>query len=150
MDFIFKQYSSQDAIYRQAWDLRQKILRTPVGLQLTEQDRQRDNIDWHFCLCRKDRLLATVSVEIREESHNSPRQVKLRQMVVSPDFQNQGLGQQLIKKTEAVLRQNSVESIQLAARLPAVEFYQKLGFKPVGPVYHHLNIDHRDMVKVLP
>lgn len=149
MDIIFKQYTSRDTIYRQAWNLRQAILRTPVGLHLTEQDHQQDQIDRHFCLCLKQQLLATVSVEVLEGDPESPRLVKLRQMVVSPDYQKQGLGRLLIEKTEQALRKQFVESIHLAARLPAVGFYQKLGYNQYGPIYHHLRIDHRDMVKTL-
>lgn len=149
MAMVFRQYNTQEDCYLQAWDLRQRILRTPVGLTLTATDRDNDLSSWHFGLFDNDRLIATVTVEKMPSDQTMPEQVKLRQMVVDPHYQGRGLGQQLLIKTEQVLRDKSVSVITLAARLPAVGFYQKLGFKVQSPIYHHLGIDHRDMIKYL-
>ncbi len=149
MSIEFKQYDVKASCYSQAWSLREQLLRTPLGLSLTTQDRNSDRDCWHFGLFKNNQIIATVTIEPQDVAIDKPQQVKLRQMVVSPDFQNRGLGQYLINQTEKALRDKSVKTISLAARLPAVGFYQKLGFKTVGQKYHHLNIDHRDMVKVL-
>ena len=149
MSFEFKEYNVKSICYPQAWDLREQVLRTPLGLSLTAKDRDSDQNCWHFGLFKDSQIVATVTIEPQDVAIDKPQHVKLRQMVVSPDFQNQGLGQYLINQTEQALRDKSVKTISLAARLPAVGFYQKLGFKTVGQKYHHLNIDHRDMVKVL-
>ncbi|GAA4810142.1 GNAT family acetyltransferase [Marinicella pacifica] len=149
MSFEFKEYDVKSICYPQAWDLREQVLRTPLGLSLTAKDRDSDQNCWHFGLFKNNQIIATVTIEPQDVANDKPQHVKLRQMVVSPDFQNQGLGQKLIKNTEQALHEKSVTSIILAARLPAVKFYQKLGYKPRGSVYHHLRIDHRDMWKNL-
>ena len=149
MSFEFKEYDVKSICYPQAWDLREQVLRTPLGLSLTAKDRDSDQNCWHFGLFKNNQIIATVTIEPQDVANDKPQHVKLRQMVVSPDFQNQGLGQKLIKNTEQALHEKSVTSIILAARLPAVKFYQKLGYKPQGSVYHHLRIDHRDMLKNL-
>ena len=149
MSIKFKQYDAKDDCYQHAWKLRQQVLRAPLDLSLTQQDRENDLLCWHFGLFEDEKLIATVTVEFMARNKSSMQQVKLRQMVVLPHYQGQGLGQQLIKKTEQQLRQKSVSEIFLAARLPAVGFYQKLGFIVQGDVYHHLRIDHQDMRKSL-
>ncbi|MCX7545581.1 GNAT family N-acetyltransferase [Marinicella gelatinilytica] len=149
VDIEFRQYHINEPCYLTAWVLREQVLRAPLGLSLTAKDRHIDQNCWHFGLFKNNQIIATVTIEPQDVANDKPQHVKLRQMVVSPDFQNQGLGQKLIKNTEQALHEKSVTSIILAARLPAVKFYQKLGYKPQGSVYHHLRIDHRDMLKNL-
>ena len=149
MTIKFRQYNHKDDCYRPAWDLRQQVLRSPLGLSLTEEDRENDYHCWHFGLFKGNQIIATVTIEPLNNKNQRSQQVKLRQMVVSPSYQKQGLGHQLIKETEQVLREKSVASISLAARLPAVPFYQSLGYQGQGPVYHHLRIDHQNMMKKL-
>lgn len=149
MDIEFRQYMVNETCYHQAWNLRNQVLREPLGLSLTQEDREHDKNCWHFGLLLGAQLLATVTIDPPANSDLNAQQVTLRQMVVSPKHHQQGLGQQLIELTEQVLRDKSIKRIVLAARLPAVKFYQKLGYVPHGPVYHHLRIDHRDMVKSL-
>lgn len=149
MLFEFKQYSMDEPCYQQAWKLRDQVLRHPLGLSLTRQDRDLDARCWHYGLFKGGQICATVTVQPLSDSKQTTQQVKLRQMVVSPVHQNQGLGQTLIQKVEKALKSQSIQSISMAARLPAVKFYQKLGFQTQGPIYHHLNIDHQDMHKDL-
>jgi len=149
MSINFKQYDVHAPCYQRAWNLREQVLRTPLGLVLTEKDRALDKKSWHFGLFKDGQIIATVIIDPPVHPDCATLQVTLRQMVVSPDFQNQGLGQQLIEQTEQTLRKKSVTSIILAARLPAVKFYQKLGFITQGSIYHHLRIDHQDMLKNL-
>jgi len=149
MTIKFRQYDIKDDCYQPAWGLRQQVLRSPLGLSLTDEDRENDHHCWHFGLFKGNQIIATVTIEPLNNKNQRSQQVKLRQMVVSPSYQKQGLGHQLIKETEQVLREKSVSSISLASRLPAVPFYQSLGYQVQGPVYHHLRIDHQDMMKKL-
>lgn len=149
MSFEFRQYIMNEPCYQQAWDLRERILRTPLDLSLTAEDRANDARCWHYGLFNDRQIIASVTVQLNTDSVDKSKQVKLRQMVVEPVYQGRGLGRQLIEQTEAVLRSKAITSISLAARLPAVAFYQKLGFIAEGPIYHHLRIDHKDMTKKL-
>jgi ElaA protein len=45
--------------------------------------------------------------------------------------------------------QKSVEIARLGAQVHALNFYEKLGFKVVGPVYEDAGIPHRDMECIL-
>ena len=40
--------------------------------------------------------------------------------------------------------------VALAAQLPAEDFYRRLGFSPVGPLYDVRGIPHRRMVRRAP
>lgn len=149
VDIEFRQYHINEPCYRTAWVLREQVLRAPLGLCLTQDDKTNDLSCWHFGLFEDNHLIATVTIEPDDNQKSLSQHVKLRQMVVSPHKHHQGLGKQLIQNVEQTLREKSVLSISLAARLPAVPFYQKLGYVAEGSVYHHLRIDHRDMRKQL-
>jgi predicted GNAT family N-acyltransferase len=40
--------------------------------------------------------------------------------------------------------------VALAAQLPAENFYRRLGFSPVGPLYDVRGIPHRRMIRIGP
>ncbi len=144
MDYQFFEYSIDSMWYKQAVVLRENLLRKPLGLSLSMDDVATDDRSWHFGLGHLDTLLATVVTQPLN-SHT----VKLRQMVVASEYQEQGLGLLLLKQVESALVDKSIQKIMLASRDTAVGFYKKLGFKEQGPTYHHLRIGHQDMVKVI-
>ncbi|MCW8870424.1 MAG: hypothetical protein OQK49_06930, partial [Proteobacteria bacterium] len=63
MTIKFRQYNHKDDCYRPAWDLRQQVLRSPLGLSLTEEDRENDYHCWHFGLFKGNQIIATVTIE---------------------------------------------------------------------------------------
>ena len=53
-------------------------------------------------------------------------------MVVEPKYQRQNLGKQMILAIISLARQKSAALLTLNSRIPAVSFYEKLGFITCG------------------
>jgi len=140
-------YGTDD--YKQTLQLRHRILRAPLGLDLFQENLTVEVHQRHFSLWQTagsppDTLLAClVIVPI------APACVKLRQMAVSDRHQRRGLGQQLVTQVEAVLAREGVALIELHARVSAVPFYQSCGYQCVGDIFTEVGIPHQRMSKVL-
>lgn len=132
------------AAYEQAWQLRQRVLRAPLSLTLTDADRRQDSGDWHFGLFDYGQLAACVSA-----TEQPGACAKIRQMAVEPQFQGRGLGSQLMLAVEKELRAQGVAQVVLHARATATAFYAKLGYHAQGECFKELAIDHVKMHKRL-
>ena len=77
---------------------------------------------------------AAISIENRLVAYgqlvrHSDRIYQICQMVVEPDYQKQNLGRKILSTLIEIARQEGAIALTLNARLTAVGFYQKLGFK---------------------
>src|SRR5262245_48057508 len=80
--------------------LRKDVLRTPLGLPLSEADRTGEENQLHFGLFESDGdlLACVVAVPL------SPTEARIRQMAVSPAHQRRGLGERMMGELEKTLR----------------------------------------------
>jgi hypothetical protein len=140
----FVEFCSQDPLYTQATRLRNRLLRLPLGLDLFGEDLAREHRDRHFGLLDQSTLVACLVITPLEE-----QRVKLRQMCVAEEHQGGGWGRHLVSRTEEILQRDGILQIELAARLPARRFYERLGYQSVGEVFTEVTIDHIKMVKRL-
>ena len=131
--------------YRQTLDLRQKILREPLGLELSKKDKARDPENIILGVFSKENaLVACVYLQPVDRL-----QIQLRQMAVDTAFQNRGIGRELLSFAEEKARSGSYRKIVLHARKVAVGFYKKSGYKIAGDVFEEVGIPHYSMYKVL-
>lgn len=71
---------------------------------------------------------------------------KIGRVCVLPQFRGQGLGVALIEKSLELFRNTPrIDRARLSAQVPALGFYEKLGFRAHGPEYLDAGILHRDM-----
>ncbi|MGC3988414.1 MAG: ComEC/Rec2 family competence protein [Chthoniobacteraceae bacterium] len=118
-------HGSED--YHRECELRQAVLRRPLGLDLYDEDLHYEATQLHFGLFEGATLLACiVTVPLATAT------VKLRQMAVAPDRQGQGVGRRLMEHVEAELVRRGYVNASLHARATAVEFYTRLGYEGVG------------------
>jgi GNAT superfamily N-acetyltransferase len=140
--------SVSSPIYQQSLTLRDQVLRQPLGLSIGEENLEPEIHQGHFGIIqfseKRDPLLACVVIVPKTQE-----QVKLRQMVVLPEVQNQGLGTVLIEEVEECLRQHHVRIITLAARVSALKFYQKLGCQSISSEFIEVGIPHQNSEKTL-
>ncbi|MEZ4514537.1 MAG: GNAT family N-acetyltransferase [Chloroflexota bacterium] len=59
----------------------------------------------------------------------------IRQIVVVPEWQKQGIGQQLVSRLVEKAVALGLNRVTLAARTEALRFYERLGFVPTGAVF---------------
>lgn len=140
----FREITYGSDAYRGECDLRQEVLRRPLGLSLYDEDLSAEAHQMHFGLFHDGGMLACIiAVPV------SPSEVKLRQMAVSPRMQGQGYGRRLMEMLEAELASRGYVTLCLHARASAVEFYVRLGYHCTGSEFLELGIPHLKMCRRL-
>ncbi|ALO47479.1 GNAT family N-acetyltransferase [Pseudohongiella spirulinae] len=132
-------------LYKALLELRQRVLRAPLGLSLWDENLTLESQQWHFAfLDTVGRPVACLTVVPLEGTR-----AKLRQMAVQPDCQGRGLGRQLLQAVEKVLKQDGFKTLELHARQSAVPFYEKSGYRVYGDIFQEVTIPHLKMARQL-
>lgn len=143
MQFIEIRWHSDQ--YLEELELRDQLLRAPLGLSFSDDQLAAESSQLHFGILDQRRLVAcAVIVPVSEEL------AKLRQMVVAKSHQRQGVGSTLVQSIEATLAERGFKRIQLHARDTAVGFYQRLGYEKEGEPFIEVTIEHWKMSKKIP
>lgn len=124
--------------------LRNEILRKPIGLQLTQEEIERDANDILLACFNKNELVACCIL-----TPDDDKSVRMRQMAVSKSYQEKGIGRKLVLFAESTARKKGFASIWMHARKTAVGFYRKLNYLTVGEEFEEVGIPHYQMEKSL-
>lgn len=130
--------------YRQMLQLRDDILRKPLGLAFStdELDREKENI--LIGAFDDDEILGCCML-VEEE----PGVVRLRQMAVLNDLQGKGIGRALMSFAENLARDRGYKRLTMHARKNALGFYEKMGYRVAGSEFTEVTIPHYVMEKDL-
>ncbi len=138
----FVEISWQSDLYQQEIDLRDRLLRAPLGLRFSDEELAAESSEYHFGMLDRRQLIAcAVIVPLSDVL------AKLRQMAVAASHQRRGVGSILIGNIERVLQDRQFQMIRLHARENAVEFYEKLGYRKRGPRFIEVGVPHWKMTK---
>lgn len=130
--------------YAAVWELREQVLRQPLGMSLRNEDLSMDNDDTIVIALHQDSVIGCIML------HNAgDGVVKFRQMAVEPAWQGKGIGRLLMTGAEQEAQRQGYSSVRLHARLVAAEFYTKTGYVQVGDLFTEVTIPHVLMVKRL-
>lgn len=139
----FKQLKFNSEDYRQVLVLRNDYLWKPLGLNLLKQDLSEEESDFHFAWELDEKIVASAIITGRGDV------VKLRQMVVHPDFQGRKIGKKLLCKIEDFMISKGSARIELHSQIPAKGFYGNLGYKETGEEFIEAGIPHQKMFRNL-
>lgn len=145
MDIHIKQVNVDDADYQQVYDLREEVLRKPIGLSLKDENLSNDRLDIILAAFDGQKVIGCVMLQPTEKADVR----KLRQMAVALECQGKKIGQQLVLAAEALLKKQDVNKIILHARQTAIGFYEKLGYKITSGIFTEVNIPHVFMEKMI-
>jgi predicted GNAT family N-acyltransferase len=125
--------------------LRQAVLRTPLGLNLADEDLSLER-SWIKIggFDEQNNLLACLMLTPLDEYT-----LKLRQMAVDTNFQGIGYGKKIVVFAEIYALMHKYKTIVLHARATAIPFYKKLNYQIVGDHFLELGILHFKMEKIL-
>ncbi|MAI34189.1 MAG: hypothetical protein CBE00_08720 [Planctomycetaceae bacterium TMED240] len=138
MEFVEIDWNSN--LYSQEIELRDRLLRAPLGLAFSSEELAAESSELHFALVDEEQVRAcAVIVPLSADL------AKLRQMAVHENYQRQGLGSSLIHQIELALQRRGFPKIELNAREEAVAFYQGLGYQTVGDRFMEVGIPHWKM-----
>lgn len=127
--------------YQLMVDLRNEILRTPLGFKLEKEDIESDKNNILIGAFEDEKLLGCCMLE------QEKGKILLRQMAVKNDLQGKGIGRALMSFAENIARDIGYRELNMYARKSVAGFYDKLGYKPCGDEFIKLNIPHVVMRK---
>ena len=139
-----KQIDHNTKEYRQMVDLRNEILRKPLGLSLKKEELDREKDDILIGAFEEDKMLGCCL--LTRVNDNS---VRLRQMAVQNNLQGKGIGASMLNFAENIARDAGYKNIVMHARKTALHFYEKLGYKITSDEFEEITIPHYLMEKKL-
>jgi GNAT superfamily N-acetyltransferase len=130
--------------YTDLAQLRQDVLRTPLGQTLEFDQTRTDHTDWHLGACTASHLVGGISL-----TPQNTKWSRMRQMAVAPAYQSFGIGKGLISAAEELAKSLGYRVLILDAREGALAFYKGLGYAITSKPFIKANIPHREMQKRL-
>lgn len=127
-----------------ARDLRERILRAPLGMKLRPQDTAQDAQRRHLGVFQDGVLIGCCS--LLWEGDGTAR---IKQMAVDQEHQRRGTGRLLMQAAEMRAREYGCSRMVLAARVVAQPFYETLGYHTIGDVFVEVKLPHIEMEKSL-
>jgi predicted GNAT family N-acyltransferase len=130
--------------YQQMVNLRNDMLRRPLGLSFAPDELAREKEDILIGAFDEDEILACCLLTKADD-----KTLKLRQMAVQNNVQGKGIGASLMNFAETVARDKGYKKVTMHARKNAMGFYEKLGYKATGNEFEEVTLPHYVMEKRL-
>ena len=146
-DSVFiKSFTVASYEYQEEIALRDRVLRKPLNLEINETDLAEDGDSHHLGGFIDNVLIACLLLTPADEET-----IKIRQVVVDEEFQEQGIGKKLMEVAEDYARDHNYLTVRLMARATAVEFYEKIGYVVMSAEFidERTQLPHRYMAKDL-
>jgi len=139
-----KQIDHGSPEYIKMVDLRNQILRKPLGLTFTNEELENEKNEILIAAFEEDEILGCcVLCPIENE------RFRLRQMAVKDDVQGKGIGASIMSFAETIAKDKGYKYMLMHARDSAIGFYEKFGYKVIGTPFIEVNLPHHVMEKEL-
>lgn len=123
------------------WRLRQQVLYPQQ--ELHEMEMEEDNNGYHFAVFRENKLVAVVSLFPKGDDF------QFRKFAVDPLVQHMGIGSALLQYITGFALNEGAKRIWCNARLTAIPFYLKNGFRQTGEFFSKNGFDYEILEKSL-
>jgi predicted GNAT family N-acyltransferase len=143
-EVVLRELTFGSADYDASVVLRTLVLREPLRLHPTPDEREGDRELRHLGAFEGDRLVACLMLQDLGSG-----QVKMRQVAVDFHRQRHGVGTKLVRYSESVARDLGFREMVLHARESAVAFYERLEYEVYGEPFIEVTVPHREMKKRL-
>ncbi len=130
--------------YQQMLNLRNEILRKPLGLSLDTEDLEKEKDEVLIGAFEDEKMLGCCML-IRVDGQT----VRLRQMAVLNSLQGKGVGRALMQFAENLARDKGYRKMIMHARKSASGFYEKQGYSILGDEFEEVTVPHYVMEKSL-
>ena len=139
-----REYAFGSAEYRAALQLREAVLRQPLGLTLQPADFTGEEDSFHLGGFVDGRLVGTLILRPLDRPT-----LKMRQVAVAPEWQGRGVGTALVVYAEQFAIARGYAVLVAHARGTALNFYRKLGYQEEGEPFLEIGIPHINIRKTL-
>ena len=132
--------------YAGTTQLRDDVLRRPLGLALSPEELASETSDYHVAAFDGETGEIVGCLVLTPVS---PDVLRMRQVAVAPGWQGQGIGHHLVAFSEELAREQGFGQMTLHARTTAVPFYLQQGYSVVGDEFEEVTLPHLTMVKMM-
>lgn len=139
---IIRLIDFESSDYHEMIALRSKVLREPLGLKFTEEELKNEGSQFLVAAFIDDKMVGCMAL-VPVNNKN----LKMRQVAVSPDHQNQGIGTRLVSYAEEFAIKKGFCCIELHARKVSKKFYDDLAYDTLGEEFIEVGIPHYKMQK---
>lgn len=144
MNIVIKKIVYGTPDYETSIVIRNEVFRKPHGLDIKDDDLSSDKVVEMFGAYMKDKLIATIFLDIVDKDT-----IKIRNVAILDEYRGKGLGKYLMDHVEDIARERGYTKSVLMGRVSAEKFYNKLGYKTISEAYDYKTVPHVDMEKYL-
>ena len=145
--------SMDDPLYAQERALRLRVLLEPIGMSwddlLAESPGREERFEHFVALLDHPegaRVVGCCTLLPPAEDAEDKTRAKVMQVAVDRQLQRGGIGRMLMAAAERrAFGELGMTTLYLHAQMPAVPFYERLGWIGVGEVFQEAGIDHLRM-----
>ena len=130
--------------YDELVELRYKILLEPLGLKFLDAHRVNEINYLHIgCIeSLDDKLIGGLMLAPVDNDT-----VRLMEVCVESKYQREGIGRAMVQYALDRAKEVGYENVVMHARLTAVHFYEKCGFRQDGDIFEEQGLTFAKMVK---
>src|SRR5262245_48439425 len=121
--------------YNQMVQLRNDILRKPLGLSFSHEELEMEKAEILIGAFDDEKMLGCCMLV-----EEGPGTVRLRQMAVSNNLQGKGIGRALMSFAENIARDRGFKKLTMHARKTAVGFYEHLGYQIMSDEFQEVTL----------
>jgi predicted N-acetyltransferase YhbS len=132
----YRTITTQDPEYAKEKELRDRVLRRPLGLTLSAKDLQGEDGQVHIIAEVRGKVVGCVLISF------AGGEAKARQLAVDESWRKQGLGRELMRRAEEAARERKCDRLMLHGRVVNGLFFEKLGYAVVSEVFTEVTIPH--------
>lgn len=143
LEFKVIEHNSKD--YWDTVHLRELVLRQPLGMRFSAEELELENHSYHIaCYDESHKIIGTAMFVPLSET-----KLKMRQVVVSEDWQGRGIGKELIEFAENFAQSKGYTLIEANVRQTAMGFYESMDYIKQGKEFSEVGIPHMKVEKRL-
>ncbi len=143
-EIIIKEVFFNTEEYKSELEIRDKVLRKPLGMHISDDDLEIEINDYHICALINSKVVGTLL--LRKISNTT---FQMKQVAVDESLRNKNIGRNLISFAESFAKDKGFTKIILNARKTAISFYEKINYKKIGEEFTEVGILHMKMTKDL-
>lgn len=147
----------QSITSRDTLNVRHKVLRKGRSIEECHFAGDELQTTFHLGAFEKEKIIGVATFLMNKDIQiESIEDIKLhfcyqlRGMAVLETAQGKGVGQQLLKQAEKLLKERFIKALWFNARILAVPFYEKMGYQIASDLFEIPSVgDHYKMIKLL-
>lgn len=144
MKLTFKNILHNSNEYWKSVELRDQVLRKPLGLAFTEEELNLEYKQFHFACFLNEQIIGCFIFNKSTEN-----KLKMRQVCIKNEYHKKGIGFKMMLFAEKWAKENHYNEIYCHARNNALAFYQNLNYQIEGDYFEEVGLKHYKLVKSL-